>query len=315
MLTNEQRIKRKHYLGASDISVVVNRNPWEDSTTLKLSKIYEHIDLDSVVVEMGNRYEGVILQGFEQRMDIKLITDPDKLEIIRDDLFCVHPDSIWTKGKMQVPVEAKKTDMWQEWGEDEFTDVVPEHYLIQLMMQMYALGADHGYIVVLMPWYNRLNERIYFIERNEELIAFLVDSCREWWQKYIIEGQSTPIEVPRQAEIINRVERIPDSLVRLDPELYNLWQKEKTLLDEAKKKFEQVDNALKIALADAECGELPDGGLITYMEGKAGEQIDSRKLRAHDPALYNQFKKPRKGGRRINYVSAEQRHRKFRGVS
>ncbi len=308
MITKEQLLKRKHYLGASDVSIIVNQNPWETSSTLKLSKIYEHIDLDSVVVEMGNRYESVILQGFAERMGVEL-TGGSLEYITEDDLFCIHPDDEFEQEGVLVGVEAKKTDLWENWGEDEFTDQLPEHIVIQTQMQMHGAGYPRVYVVVLLPWYGRLTERIYLVERDQALIDYLVEASRAWWQKHIVEGLGTPVEVPNQPSIIKRLERVPNSFVSLDPELYNRYEKMKVVFKLAKEEFGLAESALQIALEDSEGGELPDGSMVTFAAGKPRTTVDSPRLRVAHPGIWDQFSKKGRPPRGIKFISAEARNR------
>lgn len=318
MLTEKQRKKRGNYLCASDFPAIMDESPFENQTqhNVWLSKVYseQHPSVTNEAMDRGNRYEKPLVEYLANRLRMNVSTANWKLEHIKPfscpkfGSYMAHLDGlIYTvKGRKvtftRKGVEAKLTSDWQGWGEEEFTDVVPNHVLLQTHAQCFICNLEMVYIVVMLPWYGRITERIYRVQRDDELIERMTKYGEAWWDRFV-KGSTPPgeSEAP-DLDLIRRIKRQPNKIVPLKSELVSIWEESKKWRKEAEKAEAVAQGKMLAALGDAEGGEIPDGRLLTYFPTKPRVSVKREVVEHNYPEAFLHSRSVGQPGRKIKII-------------
>ena len=270
MLNAAQREERRNWIGASDLArdatglyggtlaVLADKihgSDWEGSPDTELGEWCEPHLLDWAQEQIGTAISG------RQSLPIH----PDASTHIRATLDGMVLDGT----DYPPPVEAKYVGPGQlrEWTDDE-----PSAYaIVQVNVQMDCLDAAHGYVVAFL---HGIGKRLYKVPRDPDLCAALRDRARYLWNTYI-----EPRVMPEVTDIVSMTEAhalrlprfglMPGKTVALSPahlmvaDLLDLSGKAKYAEDRF---HDGLNNLMKMALGDAEVGNLPDGTTLVRKE-------------------------------------------------
>lgn len=178
MLTEEQRLKRKDGLGASDSAIIMGYSSYKTPYQLYLEKvgIVTNDEEETEQQYWGNALEPLIIKRFAQENGVD-VTFPDTI---------YHPDypfifanlDGWIESENAV-VEAKCANSFQrkEWDVNT-ADGIPIGYLIQIAKQVAVTNATRGYCAVLIGG----NEYMQFVyERDKALEELIIQSDCQFW--------------------------------------------------------------------------------------------------------------------------------------
>jgi hypothetical protein len=147
---------------------------------------------------MGNHMEGPLRDLYVAKMakagELVTVTIPGTYAREDDPLIVGSPDGIVYKGGVAVRgLEIKTAGMPTcfQFGEPG-TDQVPYTYLVQCQWYMALTGLPRWDLIV---WLGHRNQtQIYTITRHDGLIASLVATAHEWWEKHIIGRVPPPVD-------------------------------------------------------------------------------------------------------------------------
>ncbi len=288
MITEEQRQRRKGFLGSSDAAAVFDLDPFRDKTSVYWDKVADMPD-DGPTASMraGNLLEGAILDYAAQELGVEIERDIEIAPPADLPYMGANLDGR-VDGKTHEGVEAKyDTFTVDQWG-DEGTDQVPERVIVQVHHQMAVAALDRVWVPVLKP----RGFGLYVVDRSEELISQVIEGERKFWDEHVLaelppSGDPTPPLAYLKAR-----NREPESIVDLDEAALEAWRELEERRATAKAAKEDVDAAQARVidlLGDAEGGRLPSGDLITFLEQKSAPSCDSKRLRALHPDVYREF--------------------------
>jgi putative phage-type endonuclease len=195
-LSHEEWLElRQLGVGGSDAAAVLGLSPyktnfalWEEKTGLRAPE-----DLsDNEAVHWGNVLEEPVAQEFARRTGRKvrrvnaMLRHPEHPFMLANiDREIVAEDG----GKPEI-LECKTAGHWaansEQWGPTD-TDLVPAPYLVQTMHYLAVTGRDRARIAALIGGQEL---RLYTVERNEDLIAALIEREREFW--HAVETRTAP---------------------------------------------------------------------------------------------------------------------------
>lgn len=228
MLTQEQREKRRHFLGASDVPNLVGLGyQGKSAADLYLEKTADIEDLqvrDYGPIHMGVLFEPVALALYEHKRGLVLERD---VWTEAEDIFCANLDGFHSAD--YLPVEAKSSGLEEDWGKEEFSDEVPDRVLVQTHMQMWCISVTFGVtcktaeVAVIVPAYRHIDHRIYVVERDDDLMEQLLTVGRRFWNEHVI-PRRPPDDIPK-LETLKRVKRGLESATVLDDDVAALWDR------------------------------------------------------------------------------------------
>lgn len=282
---------RREGIGGSDVSVILGVNKYRTPFEMWLDKTGQTpIDTTetSEAIHFGNVFEEVVAQEFARRANKKVFKqnktfiDPEypmlRANIDRD---VAHEDGF---------LECKTANAFlaKEWEGDE----VPEAYLLQVQHYMNVLDRPYCYIAVLIGGQKFQYKRV---ERDQELIDTFTPTLVDWWNKHIIDGVPPDVDGSDAATSFLKdylKDRGSEDVIKLNSDDFELLESRKNLKESEKaikKELNNIDNHLKLELADVNTG-WTQGYQVNY-SSQSREGVDSKKLKKDYPDIYQKVKK------------------------
>ncbi|UQA95729.1 YqaJ viral recombinase family nuclease [Streptomyces halobius] len=175
---------RRAGVGGSDVAAILGLDKYRGPRHVFEAKHGRQDDVTSEAAEIGTEIEDFIARMFSKRSGVPIAASPGTL---------VHNERSWMlanvdryalddAGAVTGPVECKNRSEYQA---SDWEDGVPDSPAIQCHWYMAVGGWDVGYVAALVGG-NKL--RWHRIERDEEMIGWLVETCGRWYQRHIVEG-------------------------------------------------------------------------------------------------------------------------------
>lgn len=262
-------------LGASEVAAALGLSPWTSPYELWARKTGRLTTCkESDALEAGTRLEPAIIDWAESvigRIERPVEAAIDGTPIV------THPDGL-TEGR--CPVEAKTSGitgpLYGTWGE-AWTDEIPEHYLVQCLVQLEATGGEACFVPALL---GGRGFTMFRVPSSPEIQREIVERACTWFRKHVEADRPPELTVPPPLTVLKKLRRDPGRTVEIDPELVERWLEAKERAKEAQRSADELQAAVIAALGDAEAGELPDGRVVTYYEQfRKGYWVDDTTFR------------------------------------
>jgi len=298
---------RKQGIGSSDAAAAVGLNPYKSQLELWLEKTGRDTSLPKLDPQdeespsyWGNILEPIVAAHYTRRSGYR---------VRRINAVLQHPDPQlgWMLanidreviGASEVQILECKTAgingarLWKEG--------VPEYVQLQVMHQLAVTGKQAADVAVLLGGQHL---EIHRIERDESLIARLIDLERLFWD-YVVSDTPPPADGSASAEQALRCLYPQDSGQSLDfsqdtllcttfTELQSV--RESIALQE--KQEAQLKQTLQQAMGDASRATFATG-CITWKKAKDSEALDIPRLLKEKPHLQVRYSTTKNGSRRF----------------
>lgn len=196
MITEEQRLERKNYIGGSDMPIILGLSSYKTPYQLYCEKkgIIENIFEQTQLQYWGNQLEVLIRKEFRKRNRVKVTTPKETIAHPFYDFLRGNLDGFIPKWNAVFEAKCSHQFMAQHWGESD-SDVIPMEYLVQVAFYCSVTNADSAHVAVLIGG----NEyRQFKYTRDLELEKTIIDTACEFWQA-IQDGKPPP--AIRQSDI------------------------------------------------------------------------------------------------------------------
>ncbi|OKI35172.1 endonuclease [Streptomyces sp. TSRI0281] len=268
---------------------------------------------DSEPAEIGREIEDFIAHMFTKRSGVTTAEAPGTL---------VHLDRPWMRvnvdrytyaqpGPASGLLECKNRSEYQA---DQWEDgAVPDAPAIQCHWGMAVGGWGHGYVAALVGG-NKL--RWVRLERDEEMIEYLVDYCGKWFQRHVVEGVEPPADgLEATSSLLAKLWSVKaETIAQIDvakaKELRAKYAEVKARAKAVDDELRLVENEMKLLTAEneiAQAGGKPawtwkgNGTFASKQFAKAHPALvekytrmvaalDTDRLKAEQPDLYAQFR-------------------------
>jgi predicted phage-related endonuclease len=114
--------------------------------------------------------------------------------------------------------------------------------------------------------------QMYHAPRNEEVIKHICDKATTFWEQHIVK-QIPPADVAPSLELVKRIQRVPEKVVDVAPELVQAWLDAKEAVKVYDNAKEEAQAKLLAAIGDAEAGNAGYLGQVTYLNQTRGEYV------------------------------------------
>jgi putative phage-type endonuclease len=287
-------------IGSSDAAAVAGVSPWRTPVDVWLEKTEQlapRDDDDTGPTYWGRMLEALVIAEYSKRTGSAV---GQRNELIRHKLY---PWMLATVDAIAIPpvggprpVEAKTTRWAKEWGDPE-SDEVPLLYVFQVQHQLAVTGYQVADIPVLI---GGNDFRLYRVERDEAIIAALIEVEREFWQA-VVDRRPPPIRTTGDAAKLfpAHVRGVARECGEPEFELYREWQEIRATLERAKKRDDEIKAALQAFMEDAELLTFQGEVLATWRKTAPIRRVDSKKLQREHPEAYAACIKPNDGERRF----------------
>lgn len=265
-MTRDQWLElRRNGITGTRITGIMNVSPWETPRSVYLDLLGVKPEKEQTEpMYWGTVLEDTIAKEFAERTGYKVRRVNYMLQHKTYDFLLGNIDRLIIDGKRKGVLECKNVGAFKA---EEWRDGAPLHYIYQLQFYLSLTGLDFGYLAALIGGQKFV---YHLVERDDELIAQMIDAATEFWFGNV-EPRIEPPVTDRDTELLNMMYGTvePDKIVYLegndDAVIIRdlLYTKER--LTNAKATHEHTLNQLK--------DKLREGELIMFQ----GEKIASWK--------------------------------------
>lgn len=282
---------RRQGIGGSDAGAVCGLNPYQSAMEVYHDKTGAYIEDEETLSESarsGRDLEDYVARRFMEETGLKvrrsnkmyrhdtypfMIADVDRL---------IVGENAGLECKTASPYTAEK---WKD-------GKIPAHYLAQCYHYMAVLDADAWYIAVLI--YGKEFKWLR-LERDEEIIGSLIQMEQDFWENHVAKRVLPKPDGSKAAEeFINGhfADSIQDLSVPLTGFDDKLRRREELtgIIDRLTAEKRQIEQEIKVVMDEAEFGEAGDF-LVTW-KNSVSNRLDTRKLKAEMPEVYEKFCTP-----------------------
>ncbi len=280
---------RNKGIGGSDASVIVGLNHWKSPFQLWLEKTgqAEPEDLsDNEYVYWGTTLEEVVAKEFTIRTGKKVVR---RGLLQHDDIpyLLASVDRLVVGEDAGLECKTANGFAAKAWDGDN----VPDAYYVQCQHYMAVTGAKTWYIAALIGGNHFVWKEI---PRNEDDISALLEAEAEFWRK--VEAQEMPDVDGSESCTQALAEKFSGGgqAIELPSEADKIFLALDGLKESAKNIKSQIDeqeNKLRAMLGDAEIGTTAEGRRVTWKTQAGRTTIDSKRLKAERPDVWQQYSK------------------------
>ncbi|MDH0373227.1 YqaJ viral recombinase family protein [Comamonas thiooxydans] len=297
---------RRTGIGSSDAATAVGLNPYQSQLELWMQKtgkadLLPAVDPNDDTSPMfwGTLLEPIVAAHYTKRTGNK---------VRRVNAVLQHPKHPWmlanvdreVVGSSEVQILECKTAGIH--GARLWKDGVPEYVQLQVMHQLAVTGYKAADVAVLIGGQEL---RIFRIERDEALIARLIEMERAFWQ--LVESNTPPPgDGSDSAEKALRCLYPNSGGEEVDmsdnPELnatFDALLIAREQLDAAQKQEARLRQAIQIHMGEADKATFACGGSVTWRRSKDGQAFDTAQFVKDHPELSKAYLTTRPGSRRF----------------
>ena len=281
---------RKKGIGGSDVAALAGLSKYKTPFALYLEKTGE-VKLDDVTSEaayFGNVLEDIVAKEFALRTGLKVRKRNQMLHHPDYPFMMANLDRVIVGTNEILECKTASEYLKGEWEGDE----VPAQYLLQIMHYMAVTGADAAWIAVLIGGNKFVYKRV---ERDEELIAYLIDIERNFWENHVLAGIAPEIDGTEAAKkFLNQLypEATAETTIDLSNDVDALIDALEVAKDEekaAKRRITELENQIKMELGENECG-MTSSNIVTW-KNIVSNRVDSKVLKEKFPEVHEQVLK------------------------
>ena len=303
--------ERKNGIGGSDAAAILGLSPYASALRVYLEKIGEYSEELSVErMYWGLQFEEKIALEYEVRNPQWKVKHNDSHLITYHypDEWCrCTVDAMADNGQYKKVIECKNVS---EYTKDAWTEKVPDHYLIQLMHNMYVSSAQLGVLCVLIggqEW------RCYEFEYDEGLVDMIIEKEKDFWENNVLK-RIPPAPHGSSSSMLARIYKHSNGMkMVVDDDSIGQSIKTYYAANKAKKEYEKIEEDNR-ALIQAHLGVAANGIYIdehektayavSWTDVKGRASFDAKLFQSEHPELYAKYIKEGHGYRRFS-VSAK----------
>ena len=293
---------RESGIGSSEIVTIIGLNPWE--TPYQLWRRKKGIDApknENFAMKAGHYLEDAVSKFFADETGHEIIKSSAGDWLIVDEArpyLRVSPDrTYWLKGKPKSKnnkgiLECKTTQMHID------EDDIPKHWFCQLQYQLGVAGLETGSLAWLSSGREFGFKHLAFVK---DFYDYLTEEAERFWVDYII-GDQEPLPVSVSDVIIKFNRHTDGKTVVATEELYDDYIKLKEIKEqiaELTKSKTEIEDAIKLALGDAESISYDGKTIATWKAPKPTMKFDADEFKLAHPQLAGEFTHEVQGARRF----------------
>ncbi|HQG06786.1 MAG TPA: YqaJ viral recombinase family protein [Anaerohalosphaeraceae bacterium] len=295
MITEKQLKERMHYLGASDIPVLMGLSRFKTPYDLWLEKTgrVEPVDVsDNPAVAAGIHFEDGVLRFAEERLG-SIVKNRERR--IENTPIKVHTDAVLkeTGEPIEAKVEGLFSPLRSGWGDDG-TDEVPFDVLVQSLVQMAACGTETGYVVAFL---GGRGFRLYRIKNDNDVKQMILQRAVQFWTENVM-ADKPPVDSAPTIEFLKNRKRYKEPQIELPEELAADYLAAKEAVKVAEERLNSAKEKILMALGDYESGQAGAWRVLYPEYSRKG--IDIKRLQAEHPEIAEKYEK--KSTYRVLYV-------------
>ncbi|MGW7710920.1 YqaJ viral recombinase family nuclease [Streptomyces sp. NPDC054771] len=271
-------------IGGSDVAAILGLDKYRGPRHVYEDKHGRPTFQGNEAAEIGTEIEDFIARMFSKRSGVPIAMPPGTLVHVDHDWMRVNVDRYTCDptGAVTGLLECKNRSAYQI---DEWEEGVPDAPALQTHWGMAVGGWSEGYTAALVGG-NRL--LWYRLERDEELIEYLIDFLGRWFQRHIVEGFEPPADgLESTTALLSKMWSVtPETVAEIDvAKAKELRAQALDLKAQAKKVAEElrtVENTMRLLTGENEVAHA-DGK--TAWSWKANGSFSTKKFAEAEPEL------------------------------
>lgn len=270
---------RRTGIGGSDAAAVLGMSKWKTPYQVWREKVYGERQPDNGQFERGRDLESFIREKHENETGKKVVT-PSFMRDPKYDFVVGNLDGITDEKVVEF-----KTSLFDDWGDEP-----PIEYILQCQHYLFITGYDEADLVVLIlsTW----KIKTFHIHADSELQNLMVENYQKFWKH--VEDKTPPEPVNND----DLKKMFPSSLSNSKTlsqgaiDAYQALIEKKKQLVEIETDIDALEFQIKYELGEFDTGVNSDGKVLcTWKTSKPRQTIDSARLKAEEPGIYNSFLK------------------------
>lgn len=288
MLTPEQLVERKNYIGGSDAAGVLGLSRWDTPLKIwaeKTGKIEAPDISDQLQIILGNKLEQTVAE---------LFTDRTGKKVRRNNRTVYHSEFSFLGVNLDREVvgedavlECKTASAWKakEWAGEE----IPQEYTIQVHHALMVTGAEKGYLAVLI---GNQDFQIREILREKSVIASMLEKEVAFWTNYVVADQMPMQVLADDNDVLFQLFPVsdPSQDIELPDEANIIMGNLEAMQQEQRALGLQIDKSkaeLKALLKGSEAGRT--GLYRVTWKTQVANRVDVERMKIEAPELYKKW--------------------------
>lgn len=285
-LSREEWLKyRKKGICGTDAGAITGFNPYVSAFSVYKDKTSDEIsEFDNEAMRQGRDMEDYVARRFMEETGKQVRRANAIYENEKHPIMLADFDRLIVGEKAGLECKTVSPYSADKWSDGK----IPMHYQMQVQHYLAVSGYDCWYIAALIFGRDFIIRKR---ERDEELINNLIVIEENWWKKHIVENTiPEPDGSTAYTKLLNEYYHSDrDKTVKLygmDKTLERRGEID-SLINKLNIEKEAIDQRIKINLEDASYGET-EKYKISWID-TVQNRIDSKKLKAENPDIYNGY--------------------------
>ena len=286
-LPKEEWLKyRKQGITGTDAGAITGMNPYVSAFQVYQDKITEEIsDFDNESMRQGRDLEDYVAQRFMEETGLKVRKANAIYQNEEHPVMLADFDRLIIGQKAGLEcktVSPYSSDKWKDGN-------IPLHYQMQVQHYLAVSGYDCWYVAAIIFGREFVIRKI---ERDEELIQYLITIEERFWNEHIVKGiMPEPDGTDSCSEQIAKLYFKSDFEKSVQLQGFNglLNRREELvqMIGKMEKEKDTIDQKIKLEMQDAAYAMTEDYKISwTQSESK---RLDSKKLKEEHPKLYDSY--------------------------
>lgn len=290
MLTPEQILERRGYIGSTDSAAILGLSRYGTPLSVWAEKTGAIVPEDisgKLPVRLGHKLEQAVAELFTEETGKKLHRVNETVFHPKYNFLAANLDRRVVGEKAVVEIKNVGAFRRDEWREGQS----PAEYICQVMHQLAVTGWDRGYLVALI---GNTDFEIRTIERDEQALKDLVNREVSFWNDFVVTNTMPTIsrgdkdtlsslfplaEEGKEIQLDDRAASLCDLLDGLRSDMKGL-----------EGSIAGAENELKAMLGTADAGIVGDRKI--FWSNILTRRLDSEDLKKEMPEIYEKFRKP-----------------------
>jgi len=287
---------RKGSIGSSEISSILGLNKYQTPRDLWLLKTGRTEPFEgNEFTRAGHLLEPVIATMFEEETGWEIEAGSDQMSVqfhAEKHYYSASPDRFYLVDGERRILECKSTQMEVD------ADDLPLTWFSQLQWQLGICGVEKGAVA----W---LTRGVFFgyleIDFNEEYFLYMCEQADNFWLNHVLTDEEP--ELVNVSDVLSKHPSHKDGksmlatqeLMDVVEELQYIAADEKEL----KKRKEELKAQIQMTMRDCEAVIYDGKPVITWKAARASQKFDSKRFKAENQTLYNDYLTEVPGSRRF----------------
>lgn len=280
---------RKQGIGGSDAGAICGLNPWRSPIDVYVDKTNEKIEaeVETEAMRVGTDLEDYVARRFCEATGKKVHRKNVMMQSEEYPFMLANVDRIVTGEKALLECKTANAYAAEQWSDGK----CPESYEIQCHHYMAVTGMEKVYLACLIMGIDFV---ICEIDRDEELIQNLCQIEKDFWENHVLakrmpppDGSESAGNAIKEMYTASKEEILELPQLGKQMERYDEISQQMSILKEEQ---EQIKQEIQLEMEEADTAYIGDRK-ITWKTTKPRVTLDSKKLKAEMPEIFEEYSK------------------------